>query len=316
MDYSDAMIDDNIMLEPRLQEYIKKKKYYENNNIEILVPLEITYIITLDDKKRIKKYIKGKTNLYSRNKINNDSIFIDNSKHKLDTSEDKFQKDPRFKRLQKKLQKQKEATNKRHNYNNMYDNYEMYTQQTPKMWSNEIEEEKSQKQLNQYKDDSYLLDDNPYIDNNKYTSEMTYHNEPKISYNNRIYNSRLNNLNPNLNTNLNHNLNHKQSSDKIIGNITSYRNKIPQNNSCISNRERENNYKSMPQLYENGLRNVDMESYIKHGTTSRDTKNMGYKNPIEHYYQYIDEDLQKPVHVINDRGIPTRDMNKKIARLD
>ena len=32
----------------------------------------------------------------------------------------------------------------------------------------------------------------------------------------------------------------------------------------------------------------------------------------DHYYNYIDDSLQKPIHVLNDRGIPTREMNRKI----
>ena len=45
-------------LEPRLQEYIKKKKYYRENNIVSPVPIETQYMITDRDKKILNDYYK------------------------------------------------------------------------------------------------------------------------------------------------------------------------------------------------------------------------------------------------------------------
>ena len=69
------MIDDTITLEPRLQEYLKKKKYCEKNNIEVQVPLEMTYCITQDDTKELKDLI-GVNKIKSGNKrLNNDKFY-------------------------------------------------------------------------------------------------------------------------------------------------------------------------------------------------------------------------------------------------
>ena len=58
--------DGGIMLEPRLQEYIKKKKYYKDNNIEPCISLEKEYLITVRDKKFLKEFIKGRRDMYKR----------------------------------------------------------------------------------------------------------------------------------------------------------------------------------------------------------------------------------------------------------
>ncbi|ARF10585.1 hypothetical protein Hokovirus_2_112 [Hokovirus HKV1] len=61
-------LDGNVSLEPRLFEYIKKKKYYRDNNIEELVPLEKQFLITEIDKSIIRDFLKGKKNMYSNKK--------------------------------------------------------------------------------------------------------------------------------------------------------------------------------------------------------------------------------------------------------
>lgn len=58
--------DGGIMLEPRLQEYLKKKKYYKDNNIEPCISIEKEYLITGRDKKFLKEFIKGRRDMYKR----------------------------------------------------------------------------------------------------------------------------------------------------------------------------------------------------------------------------------------------------------
>jgi len=53
-------------LEPRLQEYMAKKKYYIDNDIEPSVPLEKQFQITPMDIKIIKSYARGNTNVYDK----------------------------------------------------------------------------------------------------------------------------------------------------------------------------------------------------------------------------------------------------------
>ncbi|ARF09411.1 hypothetical protein Indivirus_1_34 [Indivirus ILV1] len=53
-------------LEPRLQEYLTKKKYYRDNNIEPSFPLEKEFQITSLDIQVIKEYLNGNTNVYEK----------------------------------------------------------------------------------------------------------------------------------------------------------------------------------------------------------------------------------------------------------
>jgi len=62
-----ALCDGNIMLEPRLQEYLKKKKFNSDNNIESCISLEKEYQITKYDVKILKKFLNGKTDIYKNN---------------------------------------------------------------------------------------------------------------------------------------------------------------------------------------------------------------------------------------------------------
>lgn len=305
------MIDDTITLEPRLQEYLKKKEYYQKNNIEVQVPLEMTYSITKDDAKRIKRFNKGKVDLYSRNRLNNESNFIDSTNNKKDKSDYKYKQDPRYKRLQNKLKKQRDATIQRNNYSNIYQNinYEskLIDEINDKMHLDNDNIEYEEKQINQFEDNSYLLSNNPYEDKKKYKNEMVYHEEPSISYNNRLYNTNVYDLNNNHN---NSSFKKNKFNKKIINHINDFNNKIPYDKSCENNTN--NKFELRNQIQDNQIRNIDLESYVTHGSSSRSSKKMGYKNPVEHYYNYIDDSLQKPIHVINDRGIPTREMNRKI----
>jgi hypothetical protein len=56
--------NNGIMLEPRLREYLIKKKYYKNNNIRTDVSLEQTFQISRTDKKKLKQYLIGKKNIH------------------------------------------------------------------------------------------------------------------------------------------------------------------------------------------------------------------------------------------------------------
>lgn len=54
MDYSEE-----ISFDPRLREYLRKKKYYVENHIIPCIPLEKEYMITYDDIQKIKKHINN-----------------------------------------------------------------------------------------------------------------------------------------------------------------------------------------------------------------------------------------------------------------
>ena len=57
--------DGGIRVEPRLQEYLKKKKYYHDNNIKPCIKPEDEYLITSRDKKMIRALLQGNTDIYT-----------------------------------------------------------------------------------------------------------------------------------------------------------------------------------------------------------------------------------------------------------
>lgn len=61
--------DGGIMLEPRIQEYLKKKKFYKENGIDPCVSLEKEFQITHRDKKIIKAFLRGKRDMYNHDNM-------------------------------------------------------------------------------------------------------------------------------------------------------------------------------------------------------------------------------------------------------
>lgn len=59
------LLSGEVMLEPRLQEYLKKKTFYRKNNIAPCISPELEYQITPFDKKIIKAYLSGKKDIHN-----------------------------------------------------------------------------------------------------------------------------------------------------------------------------------------------------------------------------------------------------------
>lgn len=354
MDFSNAMCNDGIMLEPRLMEYMNKKKMYKDNDIDSTVSLEKIYSISRDDKKRISGYMKGKRNLYTSRTLNTDSHFIDPSKNKFVTLESESKSmDPHFAKLQQKMQRHKDANTSRQNFSGMAGVYQdtpydftdttMYGRPTATRNTshtnynsnnhNHNHNHNNNRDYTEQSDyDDYLLDsrdtelfDNPhYIHHPTRRSNMTYHHEPKTSMNNRLFTRDLGYRRPDRE--------HTHAVDKIIGTFDSYANQqgnslyrcaeidmnskrfIPDTTSS-NKREHKTIYQAVPYMSgPNDMMNMDMGNSLQYGVNSRAGKGFGYKNPTEHYYDYIDQDIQQPDHVVHDRGFPSRAENKTRAR--
>jgi hypothetical protein len=180
----------------------------------------------------------------------------------------------------------------------------------------------------------FMLDSRDFTNNDnilkpRKSSRQTYkHNIPRVK--NDLYlppqqltNSRRSQYEPPIE--------HNPVFDEIIGNTNSYRKKL--NNAEIQMNEKsfmdldskvviprmnskknsnENKYSNVP--FMNGqLRDVDIENCMRTGSTRSKAKTNGYRNPFEHYFQYVDGEMQKPEHTIFERGIPTRLLNKEFA---
>jgi hypothetical protein len=93
--------DGGIMLEPRLQEYLRKKKYYLDNNIEPCIKLEEEYLITSRDKKMLKAFLNGRKDIYdTENPEFNPYIREKKQKKKYFPSKG-FREDPRVQKIEK-----------------------------------------------------------------------------------------------------------------------------------------------------------------------------------------------------------------------
>lgn len=322
--YYDCNATDDIGMEPRLLEYIKKKEFFKNNKIDGSL-LEKEFAITKNDMAKIKAYIKGDKKKYS---INHTDI-IDYSKAQFPSSE--FKKDPRMERIKEKQKRETEASEQRHDYRIISKSFDMYRSDRPFASASGNDFSKSTFHPNDWfksSRDEMVKEDmkNDYFDPNSFKTTNTYTSNTNIPNLKSKYNSYLD-----YNTQLdskNHTI------DDIIGKIDSYSNKSEfveyrENPSNLniqikSQRDSENNYRAIPLMsnsnvtgYQNqhGIRDMDVDSYMRFGSTPiRGGKSIGYPSVMEHSFSYITPDIQDPNHVVMDRGIPSRAANKEIAR--
>jgi hypothetical protein len=323
----------SISFDPRLREYIEKKRYYAENDIEPVVPLESQYNISDVDRRIIRSYMKGDIKTYDR-RVKRSSTMVDPSNQKFPSSE--FEYDHRFDRLKKKLERERAAQGQRQNYGIMQQKYDMYD--SDREYASPVGNDRNgyfdRRRSNDfpsddrdYKDD-LLMDSREFVDNPhllKHPSRKNmYHHPPRIQYNVRQqladsgYRRR------------GRGLDHDSNISNIIGNLDTYSKKVNRTYNYSSDMDLdskvvtpymnckkyggENSYTSVPYMTGGNIRDVDVESFIKSGIPSRGSRSLGYNNPAEHYFQYISDDIQDPDHVVMDRGVPTRLLNKQLAR--
>jgi len=71
---SSVFLDGKMSLEPRLQEYLRKKIFYKRGGMQPQVKLSQSYQITPQDRIIMKQFLSGKTNIYSKtNQINSNT---------------------------------------------------------------------------------------------------------------------------------------------------------------------------------------------------------------------------------------------------
>ena len=306
---------DGLFLEPRLQEYLKKKLYYKKNHIMESVPLEQEFDISKEDIKRIKAFSNG-DNIYDKKLQGN---FIERARQPKSFSfnaDAVYKADPRYQRLQKKIMKDKEAMQTRHDQGSFSQDYfKPITNffREPNMNDNIYKKELAPLTPMDSRADNSR---NIYECKTKFRSPQTYTDQTHfISENN-------DNDNDN-NTSL----------GRIIGSMQSYGNEcnepyyerpsemdtdfkmvIPNIKSNGKKSINSSSYRAVPYAGRSaGIRDIGIESDVKYSASTRGGKSIGYPNPTEHYYDYISKDLQDPRNVVNDRGISTRLVNKKVA---
>jgi hypothetical protein len=139
--------ESDLLLDSRINEYLKKKKFYKKNNIISVVPLEKEFNINSNDIKKIKLYYTNKKShknqssannvssdyedIYSEYNKNLSTQFPDNFTDFIDPihnnfPSEQFKKDKRFDRIKIKQKRIKEADEQRNNYGIIERSYDMY----------------------------------------------------------------------------------------------------------------------------------------------------------------------------------------------
>ena len=308
--YYDCSKDDDIAMEPRLLEYIQKKKYYTENDIAT-ESLDRDYLITNKDMIKIRSFLRGDKNVDNNNKYHD---FIDTTESEFPSQN--LKKDPRFDRIKQKQKRDSDAIKQRHNYGSISRTYDMYRKDRPFASALGNDFDKSEFHPNEWLTESRTSQRN--FNPNEVVGDNTEDNlastntyvHPKSRFNGYISD----------NTNLQ---NDRKTIDNIIGNFASYKSNRVDNNNFLNNtmdtdyirpREIENNYNAVPYMNGSGLSNIDVDTYVRYGTTpSRGGKSLGYPNPMEHYFDYVSNDMQMPDHTVSNRGMPSRSFNKEKA---
>jgi hypothetical protein len=133
MNYKDAFNIGSIQLEPRLQEFIRRKKFNEENDIEPPIPEEKEFCITPHDLKIIKRFKQGKEKIYTSKRLAKDPHFVkpDNDGFEEANNDNDFKKDPRYQRLQRKMQSHKDAVKQIRNFEGIDEDYTIFHQSNP-----------------------------------------------------------------------------------------------------------------------------------------------------------------------------------------
>jgi hypothetical protein len=346
-------------LEPRLQEYLQRRDFFKNNDMDTKL-LEKQYMITPTDKQVMNMYLNK--NVYKKKDLEKNMYcdFIEVSKEKATDPNDIFRSDKRFERLRNKVEKEKAANMGRNDISEISRNYDLFNSSgfasmggnfNSPYESNRINNnnfnynnqndinnndtiidtinDTNNDTINDTPNDNYFdkafpkqlqnntrekstrVKDNSY----HYQRQKEVHVTPKIQYNQRVYNDQYDSYTA-----------HTPTLDNIVGDISSYKNKV--NNTYAFNSDAEfggvrfnrndckqadydRMYGKVGEMTGGELKNIDIETYIKFGSPTSKAKSLGFENPVDHHFSFIDSDIQNPNHIVNERPQLSRLSNKE-----
>jgi hypothetical protein len=309
------MNNTNIDLEPRLVEYLKRKKFYEENDINT-VSLEKQYQITKSDLQRINDFYNGERNYVQRKVVNYDenTDLIDCSKSRFPTNNIY---DNRLDRINEKIKREKDANKERIKTDNLKNSYDMYSRNFSSATSMDFNNEFS---LDNIRDEMNAELKCNYEANSKFNthelinqpSKHQYNNPPKIEYNQIQHFQRVGMDDKKCNIGSGYTYRKPETPQFEKTNTFDIDNKI----NIPSNNCRKNDLNTLYNEFNNvgNMKNIDFENYVRYGYPTSKARSLGFENPAEHQYQFIDSDIQDPSHVIFDRPISSRLDNKTTAR--
>lgn len=321
IDIDQVMCNAPLSLEPRLQEYLNKKKYYGENNIKPVVPLEQEYMITDNDRRTVITFLNGDQDIYNFTKAKQSTIGMETvapTKNFFPSS--KFKPDKRLEKMKEKQKRDREAIRQRNNYGNMSESSNITNLKFSTQTGDDDHLYKSQRQsINDaydaplFLDSKYSEQENKYRINYKPDKLTEQHIPSTIQYKQtKHYEKPINKHNKS-----NDYLPHDTNVNKIIGNLDTYvdhtntiyhqnlemdtdqkviKPALNTNGKCNLNTSR---YQPIPYMgTKAGLKDINIANSLQCGLPSRGSKSYGYKNPSEHYFDYIDGDIQKPEHTV------------------
>jgi hypothetical protein len=308
-------------LEPRILDYLKKVKFYKKNKIEHDPKIiQKEFAISKYDLNNIKLYKQGKP-ICCNNEFCNDMISSKGQKFPSSKLQDE-----RMNRLKQKQQKEKDAVLYKNNYNAISSQYDMYDENMN--FSSPASDGFAMNWMNSFTNPNEAIvvkrqgtgcfaQSNTYNvdDKSKYHKNIkTNHISPSISYNNTLQFNKNNQL-----------VHEDYSVDSIFSQLDNYKQRPGINNAVyrrdpsdcvdvqIPRKSCTNNKKTMYLAGGDG-QNIDVDTDMKFGQTPlRGGKTLGYKNTLEHSFSYISKYIQHPDHVVSERPISTRLLNKDFA---
>ena len=316
---TDFTCDNGIMLEPRLQEYLKKKRYYRENGIDPPVPLEKQYQISRDDRNRLNRFFNGESGLYDTRKF----PLEDKERPRYYFPSKKFREDPRVPKI-KKPEMERVPNMGMFAPGSGESQYQesdpsvygggMYPMDSRDISSGEFYPDRMES----------LLDDQS---NGMYNDEM--YSEPRNQYEQMPPVRRVPPRQPNQRWNPYMEYNYKSSSygtdqfDQVPLPSLNKQSRMEFDTRTVIPSMETYSRKDLNTARYNGVNstrngvgpgNVDIETSILHGMPSRTTKSYGYRNPEEHYFDYIDDTIQHPDNVVFPLprgGVATRSGNHR-----
>lgn len=336
-----------IMLEPRLQEYLKKKKFYKKTQYQPCVSPEREFQITQDDLKRIKAFLSGDKKIYDKKRFP-----LKQKKHKKPKfPSSAFREDKRLDKLRKKKKElmNKEPINRgmfeddKQNFYNDSDMFQTGPLDGRDIIGNNFDQGLANTENYDYDTVSMESYDDPFKGKHTYTGNDFGTHDPMGYPDQRVnlYPERgndgplgIDNVSNQWNPYIEYNHMqgsgysdiHHQRFGKEPDPIFNQRNEMDFDNKMVIPKMNYNgkkdlnhsNIRPLPNMtHGNGMRDTDLESCIQFGMPSKTFKSYGYRNPDEHYFQFIQNDIQDPNHVvfpIARGGISTRLDNKKHAK--
>jgi hypothetical protein len=346
MNYEDAFNTATIQLEPRLQEYSRRKKFNKINNIRPGITEEKEFGISPADIK-----ILNQRGGMRHKKYNEDQNFVKPVKFQFTDYSEEFKKDPRSIRIQNKMNLHKKSREKIKQFEGISDDYTLLGGSNPYNTDNERHIEKPYNTNNEHiekpHNNTFMLDSRDLVLNTSRPQERskyvyspnersdtfnTYHHKSKLEY--KQPNAFKNNTTRHMtlkNNIVKGNIEHSRQMTDIIGNMDTYNKHLNKTYEYVDNsfdtdtktfipgsntetqRDTCMSYNSIPFGYGNGLPDISVENSLKGGYRDSSRRTIGFKNSFENQFQYISSDISDPKHTVQMWPQNSRGQNKEVA---